>query len=975
MEQFNKRRGTLKAKITVFKNFIEGIMAAHQDVSQRLSEVIREEIELRLARAKETLDQFDLLQEEIDSATGDPAIAIRSREGFEGYYFQITGQARALLARGLPPRQDTNISNNVPYTMNIDAASGTSLTRTPGIKLPTIELPKFNGDLSDWLGFRDTYKSLIHENKSISDIQKFHYLRASLGPNAGEAIKSLELSELNYHCAWNTLCSRHTFVQGHEKRILRRNKTRIRHINEALTSTKITRGSNRTLGRNSNLYYVGKLDTTTARSWEQEKSRLDSPKLVNFTEFLTNRAEFLRTLEFSNRIEPSNSVERRQHKTKALLATERPKSCILCKQSHFIQNCPSFLELNSQSRATKIRELSACLNCLRKGHVMADCKGGMCKRCGQKHNTLIHFDHSSNSPSIALCSSNMITQNILATAIVSVQGPSGRTSVARLVLDSCSQSNFISEQLCRRLELKRVPINIAVETLNGGSNLIIKNKCNLRLSARHSVFKTELTCLICPKILERVPHHPINLDDVKIPAHLKLADASFSVPARVDILLGAEWFWRILCVGQISLNQQGLVLQKTKLGWIVGGPNSIAPTSSVNCNMVSTSLEDKLEAFWSIESPSVQRVLSFEERECERIFASTFTRNEEGRFVVTIPLKIDPSKLGDSRESAERRLLSLERKFNRQPRLKEAYIKFLKEYEELGHMSPISDARQQPKYYMPHHCVFKSNKIRVVFDASAVTETGISLNDIQMIGPTIQDSLFGILVRFRRHTYILSADVEKMYRQVLVTPEQRLLQCILWRPNLNEPIRTYCLNTVTYGTASASFLSVRALFQLGYDCESELPIISRIIRNDFYVDDLLTGADTIERATFIASNISRVLAGGCFRLRKWMTNEPSIVECADDLRGIEKTKFSSADNSTKTLGLKWNSGSDTLSFSVNSLNSRNITKRHILSDAAQIFDPLGLLGPVTIVAKIFIQKLWQERLSWDESLPSDLHTE
>lgn len=116
-----------------------------------------------------------------------------------------------------------------------------------------------------------------------------------------------------------------------------------------------------------------------------------------------------------------------------------------------------------------------------------------------------------------------------------------------------------------------------------------------------------------------------------------------------------------------------------------------------------------------------------------------------------------------------------------------------------------------------------------------------------------------------------------MYRQVLINPQQRHLQRILWCSEPEEPIKTYNLNAVTYGTASASFLSIRALFQLAVECSDELPGIAEVVRNDFYVDDLLTGADSIEEAKLISKNVTKILEGGCFHLRKWASNKPEVI--------------------------------------------------------------------------------------------------
>ncbi|KAK9712252.1 hypothetical protein QE152_g24987 [Popillia japonica] len=94
-----------------------------------------------------------------------------------------------------------------------------------------------------------------------------------------------------------------------------------------------------------------------------------------------------------------------------------------------------------------------------------------------------------------------------------------------------------------------------------------------------------------------------------------------------------------------------------------------------------------------------------------------------------------------------------------------------------------------------------------------------------------------------------------MYRQILVTPEQRHLQRILWRENNATPIETFELNTVTYGTTAAPFLAIRCIWQLAEENKHEHPALANIIKSDFYVDDLLTGADDIEEAALIAKGV------------------------------------------------------------------------------------------------------------------------
>lgn len=133
----------------------------------------------------------------------------------------------------------------------------------------------------------------------------------------------------------------------------------------------------------------------------------------------------------------------------------------------------------------------------------------------------------------------------------------------------------------------------------------------------------------------------------------------------------------------------------------------------------------------------------------------------------------------------------------------------MQEYIDLGHMSMVQNDFIDG-YYLPHHAVIKSSssttKVRVVFDASAKSRSGKSLNDILMTGPTIQDKIFEHLIRFRSHLFEITADIEKMYRQVLIHEDDRKFQPILWR--VNDKICTFELNRVTFGVSSAPFLAI-----------------------------------------------------------------------------------------------------------------------------------------------------------------------
>lgn len=232
--------------------------------------------------------------------------------------------------------------------------------------------------------------------------------------------------------------------------------------------------------------------------------------------------------------------------------------------------------------------------------------------------------------------------------------------------------------------------------------------------------------------------------------------------------------------------------------------------------------------------------------------------------------------------------------------------------------------------------------------------------------------MFDILIRFRCHRYVWSADVTKMYRQILINPSQRKLQRIIWRDDPNHALGTYELQTVTYGTSSASYLAIRCLIQLADENREQFLLGSSIIKQDFYVDDLLTGSFTVEEAIQIRNEANMILSQGKFELRQWCSNDKKILEGLDKNDELAVIDFNK-EESVKTLGLHWNCSNDELLYSVSKeIVTKRITKKIILSEISKIFDPLGLIGPITIKGKILMQRLWSLNLKWEDVVPDNI---
>ncbi|XP_034938590.1 uncharacterized protein [Chelonus insularis] len=262
-------------------------------------------------------------------------------------------------------------------------------------------------------------------------------------------------------------------------------------------------------------------------------------------------------------------------------------------------------------------------------------------------------------------------------------------------------------------------------------------------------------------------------------------------------------------------------------------------------------------------------------------------------------------------------------------------------------------------------------KLRVVFNGSSPTSTGISLNDITHTGTKIQLDIFDVLLWVRQYQYVFATDITKKYRQIMVHHEDWKLQQILWLDNHNKII-PFQLTTVTYGTRSAPYLAVRVLLQLVEDEGQKYPKATQTIIKGRYVDEIFGGADSPEELIQVAEELINLCKAGGFPLAKWQSNSQSLLQKTSQSSGNQQ-KITFEDCTTKILGLQWNPSSDTFTFTSKAVTHESTySKRLILSEVAQIYDPLGFVSPITIRAKMLLQELWLHNLSWDEPVPQSI---
>ncbi|BES90775.1 Pao retrotransposon peptidase [Nesidiocoris tenuis] len=390
-----------------------------------------------------------------------------------------------------------------------------------------------------------------------------------------------------------------------------------------------------------------------------------------------------------------------------------------------------------------------------------------------------------------------------------------------------------------------------------------------------------------------------------------------------------------------------------------------------------------LEKMFSLESVEKTSPLTPTELRAEDIFQKTVSRTRDGRFIVGLPLAQDPNLLGSTKKIAFRRFIQLETRHSKNPEEKTAYANFMAEYLELGHMELVPRTQEgMPSFYLPHHSVHRPGdppaKIRVVFNASQKSTSGLSLNDILLPGPRLQLDISEVVTKFRQDKYVFTADVKQMFRQIEHRPEDSSLLRILWRPNDQEAVQEYWLKTVTYGTACAPFLACRVLQELAMLHSNSHPNAANILRTRTYVDDLNGGGDTVIQALAVRHEIQELLNIGKFELRKWAANDRTLLKDIPEEHILPAAASISldehADSELKVLGLSWNAKLDAFHFRLAPVLQIQ-TKRDLASQIARVLDPLGWLIPIAVKARTIFRLVCQGSYSWDDQLPSHITEE
>ena len=371
--------------------------------------------------------------------------------------------------------------------------------------------------------------------------------------------------------------------------------------------------------------------------------------------------------------------------------------------------------------------------------------------------------------------------------------------------------------------------------------------------------------------------------------------------------------------------------------------------------------ELELIELWDLERIGItQENLSPSERETVSIVRSSLEKSDKG-YTVRLPFK-DESRPSVNYRNAKGQLNSVIQRVNLDKNLGQQYDKIGNTYLEKDFIEEIP---KEPVagHYLPHHPVFKKSAttpVRIVFNASSKPTDGTSLNDCLLTGPSLTAKLHDILLTFRQGKFVIKADISKAFHRFIANEQDRdYLKC-LWFNLETEEQRTFRFRVVMFGATCSPYLLQETL-----QTHSSENVAGREFSDKFYVDNYMNTYDRECDLIRSKPKLDELMNEAHMPLQEWVNH-------SEMFNFMHNTAPPATQN---VLGLEWDPRLDQLKVVVSEKlmneDSWKFSKRNALALISSLFDPLGLLSPLSIRGRIFLQTLWKAKVNWDKSLSEE----
>ncbi|KAL9984440.1 hypothetical protein ACROYT_G006731 [Oculina patagonica] len=699
-------------------------------------------------------------------------------------------------------------------------------------------------------------------------------------------------------------------------------------------------------------------------------------------------------------------------------ATPALAICPLCFGQHSLSKCELMKEKTPEERKSFVRQARLCDNCFQSGRLAMNCiskKKCLVRECGWKHHTMLHVTRN-NPPVTSQQTGSSTVSGTGATgkstisgaietgtsAVTSAVGGSGETGQCsatdsgkknvclRIVpvvvkgkgqhntimtialLDPGSDVTLCDVSLMEKLQVDGHPKEFSLVTVNGASETRMGYELSLSVRGLRMDEEIELNRVWTVDTLRLPQGSPPTKEDAAQWPNLNGVDFPRIQNDKVSLLIECdvpEAHW--VCDQRRGRRGQPYAVL-TPLGWILLGPLNSSERDCFSVNFVrydDEMLHRQMESMFrsDFNEPMITSkvAMSVEDRRALSQMEES-AKLVNGHNQLAMPWKCKPVSLPKNRDFALGRLRKLKKRFQRDIHLFEKYKDTINGYVTSGYARRFPRDEQEigkdtPVWYLPHHPVFhpqKPGKVRVVFDCAAKFKD-TSLNDQLLQGPDLTNELVGVLIRFRQEPVAMVADVEGMFHQVRVAPEDCHALRFLWWPNndLSEDPVDYQVLVHLFGAtsspscASVSLKKTAADNQVEFDAET----VDTVNRN-FYVDDCLKSVPSTDKAVRLSGQLRELLSRGGFRLTKWISNDRNVLATVPvSERAASVVDLDLGDLPVeRTLGVQWVMETDDFKFRIMD-EGKAPTRRGILSVVSSMYDPLGFVAPIILPVKSLLR--------------------
>lgn len=667
--------------------------------------------------------------------------------------------------------------------------------------------------------------------------------------------------------------------------------------------------------------------------------------------------------------------------------------CIMCKESHYLNQCPEFLQQPLKERYEFVSKNQLCRNCFHAGHIANKCKRkSLCRQCSCKHNNLLHDDEFKPKVAAAKPECEEVPLDVVQTnAVLNVDVAESAVGLAcvevlvegkdalyrcKAIVDPKSSANLCTKKLAKRLNLPCTPFKTSLSVATGTYEVEGRKISQAQVFAKNMNDKVTVNNVLSVDSIPLSMNSVFTQDDLSGLSHLEGIEIPYvSSSDEVDLLIGSGCPKAFHRYEERKGKDEEIYAVRQTLGWdLVGPKSSLSRASGASVFFTDQSsclLQSPQDDLFKVFQGDFDDCSLFSQKICPSVedqeaigLVEKSTILENGQFCVGFPWKQDPANLPSSKEVVLKRLYSLKRRFLKDANLLKSYTAEMQKFIAKQYIEPSRSSDTQLCHYIPHHPVWHPRKgsLRIVWDCA------VSLNDFLHEGPDILNSLVEVLIRFRRFKFAVCSDIRKMYLSVKVPPNDRGALRILWWPNGDlsvEPVE-YRATVHIYGAKSSGFIANNCVKLLAQDAKD--PMVKEALQKDLYVDDQVSSVQSEEEAIVLVQGMKEVLAQGGFDLTKFVSNSSAVLDSVAEEDRVDSVDLilGSSTYEHSTLGLKWEVQSDEIGFpcflpDVEETPSR----RTLLSVIARVYDPLGVVSPATLPIKILMQK--KSSLGWDEA--------